>query len=44
MGWFEKKTEKAKIPPTKALWQVCPRCRRYVAKDAWKANNCICPE
>ena len=43
MGWFEKKTEKAKIPPTKALWQVCPRCRSYVAKDAWKANNCICP-
>lgn len=44
MGWFEKKDEKAKIPPTKALWQVCPRCRRYVAKEAWKANNCICPE
>ena len=44
MGWFEKKDEKAKIPPTKALLQVCPRCRHYVAKDAWKANNCICPE
>ena len=44
MGWFEKKDEKAKIPPTKALWQVCPRCRSYIAKEAWKANNCICPE
>ena len=44
MGWFEKKSEPAKIPPTKALWQVCPRCKSYVAKDAWKANNCICPE
>jgi len=44
MGWFEKKTEKAKIPPTKALWQVCPRCKSYVEKSAWKANNCICPE
>lgn len=44
MGWFEKKDEKAKIPPTKALWQVCPRCRRYIAKETWKANNCICPE
>ena len=44
MGWFEKKAEKAKIPPTKALWQVCPRCRGYIAKEAWKANNCICPE
>ena len=44
MGWFEKTAEKAKIPPTKALWQVCPRCRAYIAKEAWKANNCICPE
>ncbi len=43
MGWFEKKTEKAKIPPTKALWQVCPRCRSYIAKADWAANNCICP-
>ena len=43
MGWFEKKAEKAKIPPAQALWQVCPRCRSYVAKDEWKANNCICP-
>ncbi len=44
MGWFEKKAEKAKIPPTKALWQVCPRCKSYIAKDAWTKNNCICPE
>jgi acetyl-CoA carboxylase carboxyl transferase subunit beta len=43
MGWCEKKAEKAKIPPAQALWQVCPRCRSYVAKDEWKANNCICP-
>ena len=43
MGWFEKKAEKAKIPPAKALWAICPRCRSYVAKDEWKANNCICP-
>ena len=42
MAWFEKK-EGAKIPPTKALWQVCPRCKTYVAKDEWKANNAICP-
>ena len=43
MGWFEKKEEKAKIPPTKALWQVCPRCKSYIPKDEWKKNNCICP-
>ncbi len=43
MGWFEKKEEKAKIPPAKALWQVCPRCKSYIAKETWNANNSICP-
>ena len=43
MGWFEKKTEPVKIPPTKALWNVCPRCKSYIAKADWTANNCICP-
>lgn len=42
MAWFEKK-EGVKIPPTKALWQVCPRCRTYITKEEWKANNAICP-
>ena len=44
MGWFEKKIESAKIPPTKALWQICPRCGRYIDKATWNKNNCICPE
>lgn len=44
MAWFEPKAEKAKIPPTKALWNVCPRCKSYIPKDEWKKNNCICPE
>jgi len=43
MSWFEPKTEKAKIPPTKALWQVCPRCKGYFSKADWKANDAICP-
>lgn len=43
MAWFEKK-EAVKIPPTKALWSVCPRCKSYVPAAEWKANNCICPE
>ena len=42
MGWFEKK-EAVKIPPTKALWQVCPRCKSYIPVAEWKANNAICP-
>ena len=43
MAWFKKSEVAAKIPPTKALWQVCPRCKSYIAKDEWKANNAICP-
>ena len=43
MAWFKKPETAAKIPPTKALWQVCPRCKSYIAKDEWKANNAICP-
>ncbi len=43
MAWFEKAETPAKIPPTKALWQVCPRCKSYIAKSEWTANNCICP-
>ena len=42
MGWFEKK-EAVKIPPTKALWQICPRCKSYIPVAEWKANNAICP-
>ena len=44
MAWFKKPETAAKIPPAKALWQVCPRCKSYIAKDEWKANNAICPE
>lgn len=43
MAWFEKAETPAKIPPTKALWQVCPRCRSYIATAEWKSANCICP-
>lgn len=43
MAWFKKAETPAKIPPTKALWQVCPRCKSYIPKDEWKANNAICP-
>ena len=44
MSWFEAKSEKAKIPPAKALWAVCPKCRSHFAKDAWKAAGGICPK
>lgn len=44
MGWFEKKAEKAKIPPAKALWAVCPKCKSHFAKEEWRAACGICPK
>ena len=44
MSWFEAKNEKPKIPPAKALWAICPKCKSHMAKETWKANNCICPK
>lgn len=43
MAWFEKK-EAVKIPPTKALWAVCPKCMSHFEKSEWKKNNSICPK
>lgn len=27
MAWFEKNADKPKIPPAKALWAICPKCK-----------------
>ena len=35
MGWFEAGRAKAAIPPAKALWAVCPRCKSHFAKKVW---------
>ena len=43
MSWYEQK-EKPKIPPAKALWAICPKCRSHFEKSVWKANNAICPK
>lgn len=44
MSWFEAKTEKPKIPPAKALWAICPKCKSHFEKAVWKDNNSICPK
>ena len=44
MSWFEAKSEKPKIPPAKALWAICPKCKSHFEKAVWKANNAICPK
>ena len=43
MAWFEKK-EGVKIPPAKALWAICPKCKSHFAKDEWKRAGAICPK
>ena len=43
MSWFEK-TENPKIPPAKALWAVCPKCKSHFEKAVWKKNGSICPK
>lgn len=42
MAWFKKNVNKPKIPLTKEIWVVCPRCRRYFLKDEWRKNHFIC--
>ena len=44
MSWFEKKTEKPAIPPTKDIWAVCPKCKSHFGKAAWKKCGAICPK
>lgn len=44
MAWFEPKTEKTAIPPAKALWAVCPKCKSHFEKSVWKKNAGICPK
>ncbi|MBQ6137132.1 MAG: acetyl-CoA carboxylase carboxyltransferase subunit beta [Kiritimatiellae bacterium] len=44
MAWFEAKAEKPKIPPAKALWAICPKCKSHFEKSVWKSNNSICPK
>ena len=44
MGWFEKKEAAVKIPPAKALWAICPKCKSHFEKAVWKKNNAICPK
>lgn len=44
MAWFERKNEKTPIPPAKALWAVCPKCKSHFEKGVWKKNAGICPK
>ena len=44
MAWFQAKAEKPKIPPAKALWAICPKCKSHFEKAAWRKAAAICPK
>ena len=43
MAWYENK-EKPKIPPAKALWAICPKCKSHFTKKVWADNDSVCPK
>lgn len=43
MAWFEKSVETPLRVPTEVLWTVCPSCKAYIEKAAWKAADKVCP-
>ena len=44
MSWYEPKKEKPAIPPAKAIWAVCAKCKSHFEKSVWKKNGSICPK
>ena len=44
MAWFEPRKVKPAIPPEKALWAVCPKCKSHFEKQVWKNSGRICPK
>ncbi|MEI7901482.1 MAG: acetyl-CoA carboxylase, carboxyltransferase subunit beta [bacterium] len=43
MSWFEKPVDAPARVPADALWVVCPGCKAYIAKEAWRAADKVCP-
>ena len=43
MSWFEKPAEAPVRVPTEAIWAVCPSCKAYITKEAWRAADKVCP-
>ena len=44
MGWYEQRKDRAPVPPEKAIWAVCPKCKSHFGKKAWKDAGGICPK
>ena len=44
MAWYKTNDERPKIPPAKALWAICPKCRSHFEKAVWAGNGSICPK
>ena len=43
MSWFEKPAESPALVPSETIWAVCPSCKAYIAKEAWRASDKVCP-
>ena len=43
MSWFEKTADAPARVPGEAIWAVCPSCKAYIAKEAWRAADKVCP-
>ena len=43
MSWFEKTADAPARVPTEAIWAVCPSCKAYIEKEAWRAADKVCP-
>ena len=43
MSWFEKPAESPALAPAETIWAVCPSCKAYIAKEAWRASDKVCP-
>ena len=43
MSWFEQPAEAPTRVPTEAVWAVCPACKAYIGKKAWRDADKVCP-
>ncbi|MDX9866433.1 MAG: acetyl-CoA carboxylase, carboxyltransferase subunit beta [Kiritimatiellia bacterium] len=43
MSWYERPVETPFRVPSEEVWVVCPACKAYVGKAAWRAAEKVCP-
>ncbi len=43
MSWYERPVETPFRVPTEEVWVICPACKAYIGKSAWRAAEKVCP-